>query len=274
MKKKVLMIVLLSASIFILTSCGKKKEYKYNIDELSSKYVKYEKYLEKETEYFTEDDESSEEYTKAVEKAAKKANLPVNQEITVKGKFRSYTAGKSFFLSPSNDKYDGIYCKYKGSPNKLALIKDKENISVTGTLFSKGKGDDGVERILEGITDCKINSPVLNKIKFENNISECITSDPDYYIHVMGIVTKVQKLDGDMLNEMNEITENEVEADYMFGLRDDDSIIICLINSENIGSVIPKEGDKICTNGTTYKYGSDDDDFIIDVTNSNIMIFK
>lgn len=274
MKKKILIAIVLALSLFTLTGCGKKKEFKYNIDELSAKYKKYEKYLAKETEYFTEDDESSEEYTKAVEKAAKKADLPINQEITVKGKFKSYTIGKSFFISPSDDKYDGIYCKYKGSPNKLALIKDKENISVTGTLFSKGKGDDGVERILEGVSDCRINSPDLNKIKFKNNISECAESDPDYYIHVMGIVTNVQKLNSEMLEEISEITENQVEADYMFGLRDDDTIIICLINSENVDSVIPKEGDKICTNGTTYKYSADDDDFLIDVTNSNIMIFK
>ena len=79
MKKRLLFIVAIFALAILSGGCSKEVK-EYNIDDLLKNYSKVEKSIEKETQYWSDDEKKSTKYVDIVEKYAKKNGFELNQK--------------------------------------------------------------------------------------------------------------------------------------------------------------------------------------------------
>lgn len=284
MKKNLLIIVAIFA-IAILTGGCSKKVKEYNIDDLLKSYSKVEKSIEKETQYWSDDEKKSKEYVDVVEKYAKKNGFELNQKIIVRGKLESILGG-SIFLKASSEKSDSFMCSFAKFklPSKIALLEPGENITVEGTLFDSGT-EKGKPYVSIYFDDCKIKSPSLKEmesIEFNDNISDIITTEYSQN-RIMGTVSSVIKIPEtvekrqEMLDNYNSSVNGEFQfvSAYRYGTHSvnfdlsDGKHLMCFVDERN--GTLPKEGDKVSLIGEHFTYSGYE---CVDANESPIYIFK
>ncbi len=281
MKKKLLIIASVFVLIFSSTGCSKKIK-EYNIDDLLKKYSKTEKSIEKETEYWSDDEKQSKKYVNVVKKYAEKNGFELNQKVIVRGKLESILGGSIFMATGSEDS-DSFMCSFEKNilPTKIALLKPGENVSVEGTLFPSG-AKKGKPFVSIYFSDCKIKSPSLKNVEFEDNISEIITEEYSQD-RIMGTVSSVIKIPEtvEARQEMLDNYDSSVSGEYNFVSAyryathsvnfdlGNNKYLMCFVNEKNCN--LPEAGDNVSLIGEHFTYS---DNECVDANDSPIYIFK
>ena len=278
MKKRLLFIVAIFALAILSGGCSKEVK-EYNIDDLLKNYSKVEKSIEKETQYWSDDEKKSTKYVDIVEKYAKKNGFELNQKIIVRGKLESILGG-SIFLKANSEKSDSFMCSFAKFklPPKIALLEPGENITVEGTLFNSGteKGEPYVSIYFD---DCKIKSPSLKEmesIEFNDNISDIISTEYSQH-RIMGTVSSVIKIPEtvEKRQEMLDNGEFQFVSAYRYGTHSvnfelaDGKHLMCFVNERN--GTLPEEGDKVSLIGEHFTYDGYE---CVDANESPIYIFN
>lgn len=285
MKKKLLLISAF-ALVFIFSGCSKKEKLKeYNIDTFLEKYSKVERGIKKETKYWNDDEKKGKKYSDVVERYAEKNGFSLNEKVVIRGKVKSIM---DFFVSIGTDQEkstESIMCSFDHNYTQINLLNIGDNTAISGTLFKSKKNDKGDFITTTGLEDCKIKSPNLSKIKFEDNVSEIISSGETEQQRLMGTVLKVvdnpgseQEKKDALENYSSSTVDGEYKFSSSFGYA---SHLIILDAGENRGmtcfvrpgstKALPNTGDKICLQGTYFYY---DKIYGFDSTLSLIHVFK
>lgn len=270
MKKKLLIIASMLILVIAFAGCSKKDAKEYNIDDLLVKYTKVKKGIEKETQYWSDDEKKGDKYVKLVKKYAEKNGFELNEKILVKGKVNSVMAG-GVFLSTNSKDSDSLMCTFKSFklPSYTALLEPDKNSTVEGILFETYKDKDGTNGVHENLSKCKIKSPNLNETEFEDNIEDIVLSE-NYQDRIMGTVTSVVKIPAseDERQEVLDSADSSIsgESDFASAYRyashtisfdlGNDKNLICFVDESFCN--LPEIGDKISFIGNHFTYQDDE----------------
>ena len=172
-------------------------------------------------------------------------------------------------------------CLFSENPNSPALLEPGSNAAIEGTLFAEKKDEEkGTKYISEYLSDCKIKSPDISKVKFADNVTDAIAVDGSE--RIMGTVNSIEEItasDDDKEEYLESVDTSSDEYNYASAYRFANYVIYlnngpgntlpCFINTTE--DLLPKEGDKISLIGEHFSYDYSD---YINAENSAIYIFK
>ena len=304
--KKILGLLL--AMILAIGMCGcssgTSSVKEYNIDEFLPTYRKILSSIEEKTQYWSEDELQSSKYTELVKKEAESGGFSLNQTIIIRGKvdttypsFLFKSTSKNSNEDTESDDYEDedfepdsedadfdsttFMCLFSENPNSPALLEPGSNVAIEGTLFAEKKDEEkGTKYISEYLSDCKIKSPDISKVKFADNVTDAIAVDGSE--RIMGTVNSIEKIttsDDDKEEYLESVDTSSDEYNYASAYRFANYVIYlnngpgntlpCFINTTE--DLLPKEGDKISLIGEHFSYDYSD---YINAENSAIYIFK
>lgn len=179
--KRINLFVLFVFITLMLCSCGSQKT-EYTMTELEGTLKEINAvYNEKIKDLTSTEIEEKGEKIKIEE--AQKQGLPLEKEITVRGKVYASYYNDSLFLAAN--KYDDyseynfntINCFLSKPNDKLMFLKQDENVLIKGIL---AKNKEGL-----WLSDCELISPEIEVPDFNNNISEINSNASSYQTDVL-----------------------------------------------------------------------------------------
>ena len=281
--KKILGLLL--AMILAIGMCGcssgTSSVKEYNIDEFLPTYRKILSSIEEKTQYWSEDELQSSKYTELFKKEAESGGFSLNQTIIIRGKVDTTYPSFLFISTSKNSNEDTESDDYEDED----FEPDSEDADFDSTTFmclfaEKKDKEKGTKYISEYLSDCKIKSPDISKVKFADNVTDAIAVDGSE--RIMGTVNSIEKIttsDDDKEEYLESVDTSSDEYNYASAYRFANYVIYlnngpgntlpCFINTTE--DLLPKEGDKISLIGEHFSYDYSD---YINAENSAIYIFK
>lgn len=186
--KKILSVMLAVVLICgLLAGCAEKGPREYTIEEFGKIYNKIEKDFEKNTKYFTMEEQGGKKGREEYNKAVRKQGIKPGMKIIIRGQKEGLPIGKGFYIASDDDKY-----KVPCMPSEKGIgifIDDETNIKVSG-IFSDGNKSFG------SITNAKILSPSVKPV-YKDNIGDVVSSleGESAYHSVCGTIKEIVTAD-------------------------------------------------------------------------------
>lgn len=247
MKKILSIIMVLTTILLAIVACGRVTESndelkEYDVEEFGKLLQDTNRLFAKESEGMTEDELSGEERRDLYEKCAQEIGLPLNTKVILHGEKASGTIGFTLF---SPDRKYHVPCIFGDTKkNQSLLIKDGENVTVTGAIINE-VSNRGY------LADIAIISPENIEATFESNISETLANLDDDIKIVQGEVAGVLSLEHFELKMEAAVTTNYVHNDNydntVVQLKDEGESIYFICDSSISGNL--EIGDKVAVQG-------------------------
>lgn len=217
---------------------------------------------------------------------AQKQGLPLDKEITVRGKvYSSYYNDNLLLAANEYDKYseynlNTITCFLSEPNNKLMFLKQDENVLVKGIL---AKNKEGL-----WLSDCELISPEIEVPDFDNNISEINSNASSYQMDVLvyGSVLDIvscAELKTAFLKSFKDIDYQDTSflteldnSDYCIELKSTDSedYIFWFINEDSDYINQLQRGQNICVKATVEKTDDTYMHYISSVSCDGLYVYK